>query len=287
MFSSKVLDEKLNELQIYGYTTIAGMISPDHVENCLEQIKRFYDSESKRLFPDRAKLDNQDRIVYNLQNKGKLFIDILGHPLLNAILMEKLNDPFYKYLPANVPNYILSYYNARSSGAALPLHTDTFIPSTGERTWTVQAAIMLEDSCHKNGCTTLVPGSHISGRFVDRRLEKVEEVVAKAGDVVVWDSRIWHGTTENTTSNSRWSMIATFSCWWVKQRVDITRGLPDSIYSQLTDEQKVLMGYCSIPPLNEEHRLNFKCGYEDFRSTVDEYYPERSRLHNAASGFTE
>src|SRR5262249_34690363 len=77
---------------------------------------------------------------------------------------------------------------------------------------------------------------------------------------------------------SRWTLIPTFSCWWVKPRGDITRGLPEEIYQQLTDEQKIVMGYCAIPPLDEWERRRAKCGYDDLRPSVKDYYPDPDAL---------
>ena len=43
-------------------------------------------------------------VVYNLQDKYKFFIDLLESPSLTRILMTFLNDPYYRFLPPEVPN---------------------------------------------------------------------------------------------------------------------------------------------------------------------------------------
>jgi hypothetical protein len=264
--------QKLKELKIYGYTVINDYMDSATVAKLLSLTNQLYDPEKHRMFAGRPERELDDKFVYNLQNKDKAYIDLLSEPSLTKILMENLNDPYYKHIPPEDPNYILSFYNARSSGPQLDLHTDTFVPSPGEKTWVMQAAFFLEDATVENGCTILVPGSHISGKFVDRQLAKLEYVEVKAGTLVLWDSRIWHGTTENKSKKSRWSLIATFSAWWVKQRSDMTRSVPEEIYQKLTDSQKVLLGFCSIPPKSEMERLNFKGGYKELRPSVADYY---------------
>jgi ectoine hydroxylase-related dioxygenase (phytanoyl-CoA dioxygenase family) len=266
------IEQKLKELKIYGYTVVSDYLDSDSVEKLLTLTNQLYDPKNHKVFQGRPERELDDKMVYNLQNKDKVYIDLLSESFLTKILTENLNDPFYKHIPPEEPNYILSFYNARSSGPKLDLHTDTFVPSPGEKTWLMQAAFVLEDSSVENGCTILVPGSHISGKFVDRKLVKLEYIEVKAGALVIWDSRIWHGTTENTTKKSRWSLIATFSTWWVKQRSDMTRSLPEEIYKSLTDNQKVLLGFCSIPPKNETERLNFKGGYKELLPSVADYY---------------
>ena len=265
--------QHLKNLQVYGYTIVRNFVEPFVVKRLLTILNNSFNPTKHKEFSGRQERELEDKFVYNLQNKDKYFIDILDDPFLTDLLMQNLNDPFYKHLPADVPNYILGYYTARSSGPTdLPMHTDTFVPSPGDKTWTIQVAFMLEDSTKDNGCTVVVPGSHRSGRFVDRGLDKHEYLEANAGDALIWDSRTWHGTTANKMGASRWAAIALFQTWWVKQRTDIPRSLPEEIYQELTERQKILLGFCSIPPKDEHERLNFKGGYAQLKPSVKDYY---------------
>jgi hypothetical protein len=226
---------------------------------------------ASRDFAGRPERDSKDKVVYNLQNEAKEFIDILGNSFVERICMSLLNDEYYRFLPNDVPNYILNYYNARSSGNKLDLHIDSYVPSPGRFTNAMQIVFLLDDMDESNGCTVIVPGSHRSGEYTDRGLIGVKPVVAKAGDVVLWDSRLWHGTTENKVGSSRWALIATLTRWWMKQAMDIPKALPENIYRELSDRQKALMGFCSIPPVNERERINTKCGYEFLKPSVSGY----------------
>ena len=68
------------------------------------------------------------------------------------------------------------------------------------------------------------------------------------------------------------ALIATFSRWWVKQAMNMTRSLPEEIYQSLTDRQKQMLGFCAIPPADEFTRINTKCGYEALLPSVADYY---------------
>ena len=264
--------QHLKNLTVYGYTRVVDFIDPETLRHLKSLVGKFYESTKHIQYEGRPARDTDDKVIYNLQNKDKFFIDILTEPFIKGVLMEKLNDPYYRFLPPDVPNYILSYYNARSSGHKLDLHIDTYIPSHGEWTWAMQVAFILDDQTEANGCTTVVPGSHLSGRYTDRDLENVVSLTPRAGDLVMWDSRLWHGTLANASKGSRWSLIATFTMWWVKQNMDMTRSLPDQIYRQLTQEQKAMLGFCSIPPKDEMGRINTKCGYDALLTSVEDYY---------------
>ena len=265
-------DDYLRQLDVYGYVIIPGGLSPELTTHYKSLIARYWQSAAKLKYEGKPDRDADDRFVYNLQNKDKAFIDLLSIPVVKNLLMKKLNDPFYRFLPADKPNYILSYFNARSSGNVLDLHIDSYVPNPGPYCTMMQAVYVLEDMNEMNGCTVVVPGSHRSGQYTDRELKARVPLIAKAGDIAIWDSRLWHGTTENIAKASRWALIATFSQWWIKQSMDMPRALPKNIYAQLSDEQKCLLGFCSLPPKDETQRINTKCGYDFLKPTLDDYW---------------
>jgi len=266
------ISEHLKNLEVYGYTQIPNFLSNDTVSQAIKIIDQNYRDVEKVEDVGRPARDRRDKLVYNLQNIDPFFIDLLVDPFVRSLLMANLNDPYYRFLPPEAPNYILGYYNARSSGLALDLHIDSQIPNPGDFTWAMQVVFVLDSMNEENGCTVVVPGSHRSGRFTDRELTNLKPIIANAGDLVIWDSRLWHGTMENNTGDSRWALIATMTQWWVKQSMDITRALPEHIYQNLSDEQKALLGFCSIPPVSQKDRVNTKCGYDFLKPSVTDYY---------------
>lgn len=270
--STAEIEEHLRRLSAFGYTQMEGLLPPQDVARLLEEIEEQYRKTKALKYAGIPERDLEDKIIYNLQNKSKLFIDLLTLDVIKKICKALLNDPYYRFLEDSEGNYILSYYNARSSGRELDLHIDSYIPAPGPRTWAMQVAYVLEDMTIDNGCTVVCPGSHMSGAYSDRELKKRNPVTAAAGDVIIWDSRLWHGTHPNQSGRSRWVLIATFTSWWVKQTMDITRSLPEEIYQALSPEQKVLMGFCSIPPADETARINTKTGYESLLPSVKDYY---------------
>lgn len=269
--SEREEEQCLKELDVYGYSVFKNLMSPEKVSELLGIIEEQHEPEKHGNYDGRPVRELSDMFLYNLQYRDKRFLDILDHESLRKILKIKLNDPYYKHLPPDKENYILGFYNARSSGDELPLHTDTFIVTPGPTTWTMQVFFALNDSTIENGCSIVVPGSHRTGKFVDRDMDNVKSIEMKAGDVGLWDSRLWHGTHPNVNKKPRWFLFATVTCWWVKQRTNMVRGMPEEMYNQLSERQKQFIGFCSIPPRDEHERLNFKCGYDVLKPTVKEY----------------
>jgi hypothetical protein len=222
-------------------------------------------------YPGTPERDVMDKIIYNVHNIDKIFVDILSTEFIKFLAIKFLNDPYYRFLPVHVPNYILLYYNARSSGNALDLHIDSNIPFIGGRPNMMQFVILLEDSTEQNGCTVVVPGSHLSGQFSNRGLKNVTPLTGKAGDLIFWDSRLWHGTLKNNLGLSRWALVATLGMWWIKPSIDIPRGIKNEIYEKLSDEQKQMLGFCAIPPIDPMDRINTKCGYDFLKKSIGDY----------------
>jgi len=265
-------DKYLDEIKQKGFVKIPQLIPT----NTLQQLKTLVQNHWNASKADLAKVKNVPylnqghEVIYSLQNKDPFFFTVfLRQPLLLSILMRCLNDEWYKQIPKENPNFILRGLMARSSGdGELPLHIDSFIPSAGDYVWMMQVVIVLEKQTKENGCTLVVPGSHKFGHYAHQEWMKYAmPLESEPGDVVLWDSRLWHGATANTTSNSRWAIIATFSRWWIKQNYQYTETFPPAFLSQLHDSEKAVLGYCSLPPRDEFDRPDIKAGYDIFTNT--------------------
>ena len=244
----------------YVYKNFLKQIEVKHYLNLLNKISR-----RKIKYKGVPKRDSGDKIIYNLQNKNFDFIKLLSKNKLVKIAKYFLNDPHYRFLPNNKPNYILNYFNARSSGSKLDLHIDTHIPFKGEKTFMMQFVFLLEKSSKKNGCTIAVKGSHYSGKFSNRKAKKITLLEGEPGDLIIWDSRLWHGTLANISNQSRWAIITTLSSWFIKQKMNMPKSLPLEIFKKCNNEQKQLLGYCSVPPNDELERINTKTGYKELK----------------------
>lgn len=259
-------------IDVYGYAVIRGAMANTVVHDLLEVVSSLHSSTANdnALFDGRPERDKLDLRVYNLQSKDLAFVRLADDPVLHRLMRPLLNDPYYRWIPESESNFILLSMSARSSGNALPLHIDSRIPFPGSRPISLQVGVALESSRRENGCTIVVPGSHRSGEYTDREFENFVDVELEMGDIVIWDSRLWHGTRKNCSDRSRWMIIMSFGMWWMKQDVDIPRNISQEIFDQLSERQKQLMGYLSMPPKSEYERINIKCGYEFLSKSYEE-----------------
>lgn len=265
------MQSEIHDLEQKGYAIIPGAFAADLARE-LRDLTEYHYVQAQGRLSDRMPFLNRDQpMVFNLQAKDRRFLDLLfGLPALDDLLRHFLNDEWFRAIPADEPNYILRSYLARSSAAEMPMHVDSFVPYGGDFVFIMQAAFILEDQTVDNGCTVVVPGSHRRGGYAPQDRSETVPLEAQRGDVVLWDSRLWHGAGENTSGTSRWSLIATFQRWWLKQAFDIPGALPQEIYAELTPSQKAVLGFCSLPFATEGEGIDMKRGYDLLPERVDD-----------------
>jgi len=254
--------DPLKQIKLQGYCHLPQVYSKEVIDKALKLVKDWHE-KTKDTLPQNLPNLAKDPIVWNLQNKDHYFLElILKNKQIQEILIHFLNDEWFKQIPADQPNYILRSYLARSSQNYLPMHIDSFVPYLGDHIFAMQVAIPLEDQTIENGCTYIVPNSHLSGKYTTQKdFSNAIPLESKAGDVLIWDSRLWHNADINRSQGTRWCLIGTFIRWWVKQMFNIPANLPSHIYDQLTDPEKATLGFCSLPWNDETQGIDMKRGY--------------------------
>ena len=254
----------IEQIETQGYYIFPRVFGEEMTARALQLVKEWEVKSASSLASNIPFLNQNQSLVYNLQNKDILFLQMLfASSEIESVLKHYLNDPWYKPIPPEQPNYILRGYIGRSSKESLPLHIDSLVPYQSSQVISMQFSIILEDQDEENGCTLVVPGSHKSGEYAPPgALPKAIPIRSQAGDVVMWDSRLWHAALPNHSSRTRWALIATFARWWVKQSFNFTESLPAHIFNELTDAQKAVLGFCSIPFADESAGIDMKLGYD-------------------------
>ena len=267
----KCIQNYWEELEEEGITVIRRAIDLEIVSDLKKRVLELHEGSTTLISENVPMLNRTSDIVYNLQNKYLPFLTLLlRHEILAPLLRKALNDRWYKKIPEDKANFVLRAVLARNGGtAALPPHIDSFVPSSGKLPWICQASLMLDPHTPERGATLVVPKSHRSDRYAPQdALDNATSITGEPGDLVLWDGRLWHGTNSNTSSNSRWSVIASFCRWWIKPNFDYTATLPNEFYQQLTDEERGIIGFCSNIPKDETEWIDLKRGHADLPSSI-------------------
>jgi len=137
------------------------------------------------------------------------------------------------------------------------MHIDSNLPGVGY-VLGLQATWLLDDFTSENGATRVVPKSHTRKLFAGDNVIYDDEVViagVKKGSIIVFDSSLWHGSSEKITDGERWIIVTNYSRWFMKPSFDQTRNTPVQIYNKLSDDQKKLLGFKFRPPVDEFSRI--------------------------------
>jgi ectoine hydroxylase-related dioxygenase (phytanoyl-CoA dioxygenase family) len=110
--------------------------------------------------------------------------------------------------------------------------------------------VMLDDFTVENGATLVLTGSHLKAEAPTEnefRLNAVP-ITGSAGDIVIWNSNLFHASGVNTTNRVRRALPITFSLPYYKQLLDYPRAIGYDKYDSFEDTMKRLLGYDSRIP---------------------------------------
>ena len=268
-------ESDIKNLNYNGYTILKNFFSKEECKNYIDMIEKYSNKEYGEKIKENIDIDWDGGWLHNLQNKDINFLKLIKNEYLEKILKYKLNDKFYSAQEGDDPNYILQLLSARSSGKnKLDIHVDLRGKTCNYRsTLGINILFYLDDSTIENGCTYIVPGSHLLQLedvpyITDREFKNVLPIEVNAGDVLLFDQGLWHGAFANKTNLKCWRIQTAYNRWWIKPSFDMTRSLSNEVYQKLSDKEKLLFGYCSIPPKDEFERISSCCKYKDLKENI-------------------
>jgi ectoine hydroxylase-related dioxygenase (phytanoyl-CoA dioxygenase family) len=172
-----------------------------------DQLQRAHDALYRAAADDRARgwetkfgldyaHDETNQRVWNVLSRDPIFIDLVEHPSALELVRAVIGWPA---LLGNISANITG-----PGGGEMVMHADQiFVPEP----WPaepqgVNVAWCLDDFTADNGATCIAPGSHRLNRN-PRENEPVPvcPLVAPAGTMIVFESRVWHRTGFNRTAD--------------------------------------------------------------------------------------
>ncbi|HEX7645158.1 MAG TPA: phytanoyl-CoA dioxygenase family protein [Burkholderiaceae bacterium] len=286
---TKDLAKAKSDLDTLGFCMIDGALSAHEVEAAKTRVTEqalaeqerglaFRDGgynqdvlDSKGLFKSNAfgeKDGGVNQRVFMLINKGKVFRDLIIHPIIDTLVGHVLGDDF-----------LLSSFSAnivRTGSIRMGLHTDQWWmpqPSRADAQYrrvsnitrhpapeflspdkdigiappvTVTAVWMLTDFTRQNGATELVPGTHLSGAYPNVKAQEDYEIIqpeARAGTLMLFDGRLWHGNGANIGAPDRIGILSTFCAPQFRQQENIILGLDKALWQEIPEKLKARLGY--------------------------------------------
>ncbi|EQB07631.1 phytanoyl-CoA dioxygenase family protein [Novosphingobium lindaniclasticum] len=186
------------------------------------------------------------QVVRFLVNKGREFIDLAKKPEFLALAYHAIGEEYHL---SNATALVI-----RKGAPAQVLHRDQAVLSfETPRPSMLNLMMALGPYRADQGATLFVPGTHHgpAPRYAmgaDGLVEVVEDVKAypaemEAGDVVFFESRVWHGQGPSVSDEMRVSISFIYNAHWWKPHENYPASIPNELYEQLDDEERALLGF--------------------------------------------
>jgi len=226
------IEKAHSDLDGHGYCIIPNVLSGDAVEALKSRLIAQAEGERARgvAFHDGGPGRPNQRL-WMLINKGRVFRDLMLHPIVEALMGHLLG-----------PDFLLSSFTANIAhpgGEPMVLHTDQgYVGFWTPRPVVANIAWMLDDFTDENGGTRLVPASHLNAAATHRssayapaepaNMPTLDDTIAaegRAGSILCFDGRVWHGTGANRTGRPRHALLSYHCRPFIRQQENLTLGL--------------------------------------------------------------
>jgi Phytanoyl-CoA dioxygenase (PhyH) len=238
-----VWDKGKDDLKKFGYCLIEGALAPEQVSalraRVIEQAAAEKAAGVAWWEGHAGYTDGPTQRVWNLANKGRVFLDLLRHPLIDHFMPEALGDHF------TISNYLSVI--AGPGNEPQQLHYDQVGVQPQLANFPVGMNILwfLDDISDANGGTRVFPGSHLVNVGPDNIFVSDGTVAAEgpAGTALVFDTRLWHGTGANRTDRNRHVLISLFYRAWMRPQINPFTSIHPEVAATFDERLQVLHGY--------------------------------------------
>jgi ectoine hydroxylase-related dioxygenase (phytanoyl-CoA dioxygenase family) len=241
MFDYKKLEEQ-------GYFIMPNQVSKDLI-NKLKQSLDYSFKKHNKIQKRKGNEIDIEGVALNVLDDSLTYVNLLQELFDNKII-ENLEKHFFN------SKFILNSISAldnqpNKSNFSAIVHRDIKCYS-GKLPIMINLLVMLDDFTIENGATSLLPYSHIVEEKPDDLYYKTNSIRAtgKAGDILFFNSNVWHSSELNTTQQRRRGIPITFSKSFVKQLMDYPRCLGYVSKNYWSKEMAQLIGFDSRVPAN-------------------------------------
>jgi ectoine hydroxylase-related dioxygenase (phytanoyl-CoA dioxygenase family) len=211
------------EIRLAGYTIVRQVVDPRLLATLRTRLDRLYEIQASahggieclRAINDanvvRCPLA-QDELFLELATSRRI-VELANELLGDAITLQQQNGVIN---PANDDNY--------QSGWHRDLPYQHFVSS---RPLAISALVCLDPFTEQTGGTVVLPASHLAEPFPSREYVLAHErgVVGEPGDVLMFDSMLFHRAGCNRSGRPRRAVNHVYSLPFIKQPISLPRAL--------------------------------------------------------------
>lgn len=244
--------DQLRQFNDLGWLLVPNALSFDLVKKLEGLIDDIHANHIETGFDPyrQAPLDASDNFFYpDFLGKHQHFINLLDCPKTFPLVWGILGWNIYCYHS----HFIISppQLSNKSSGLrSLGWHQDSLrlnreVEGDPRPRFSIKVVFWLSDCSEPDrGNFYIVPGSHLSNKLKipeDGNLPKEAiPVLAKAGDAVLFDRRLWHARSENYSSITRKGLFYGYGYRWLRPKDEMT--IPNNLMERNDPIRQQLLG---------------------------------------------
>lgn len=242
------MNANYNELEKLGYTIFPSFFDKDFVNNVSNSIDQSYKLCRNIQIQNGIDAATDGTVHHLLATGDTIYCDVLS---------QIINSPIYNFIKDFFNgNFIVNSYGGVINITSKPsyvanIHRDIRFFS-GDFPLMLNMLIMLDDFTLENGATYLLEKSHLKEERPtdDDFYAKSARAIGKKGDVLFFNSNLWHAAGINNTTDVRRAITITFTKPFMKQQLDYSRALEYENVEKLSPELRQLVGFYSRIPSN-------------------------------------
>ena len=267
-------------LQEEGWVVIPDVLTPSEADTVCARLWQAKEAGEQRgdgtylpwLDPNQSNI----RVFYLLE-LDKTFRDLIAHPTAVEMVKSVLGDD---YLISNFTANI-----ARPGSKSMALHSDQSIvvPDPWKEVWAMNCIWCLSDVYAENGATLFIPGSNKWTSRSDipaNAPDLLRPFEAKKGSIICMDARVWHTSGANVTQDQdRPLLFGYYTKPFLRQQVNWTAKLPQSIKDELSEEMKERLGLFPTANTGRTGDLRYlSVQYPKDGGEAEAHYPARAEV---------
>lgn len=249
------LEDQIKELvEGDGYIILPQLFSKKAIDEARDIIVSHSDKEDNKVTHfhggHKDKISLQRR-VWNLLNKGNVFVDMVQHPDIIQIVGKFLGSEFCigsiaanRILPGGPgqePHIDYPYWDMYKR-ESFPHNINASFPLN------CQVTVMLDDFVAENGATAVLPGSQRWARYPAKEEEKMyhdkaARMTGQAGDVVIFYGLVWHSAMPNHSQKDRTAILIQYLPKFIKPMEDQQHGVHQKVIDGASPILKQLLGF--------------------------------------------
>lgn len=235
------MNQALSDLQKYGLALLSDQLSDEQLS--LARDATYRGAQEDILLSreaDKFELDYGEGNVrvWNILNRHKVFREMVQLPIVLTLLEEVVG------WPALLSNISANIAEPGSDGGAW--HQDQiYMPKPWPpRPQGINFAWALDEFTADNGATEVIPGSHLANDLDPSSFDELaEKVIAPAGTLIVFESRLMHRTGCNRSEASRAGLFGFYTRPVYRTQENWFLSLDKEIIDTASEELLVLLGY--------------------------------------------